>query len=84
MEFHLVDYIGYAASILVALSLTMKHIIKLRVINFIGCTLFTIYGVMIDSWPVALTNGFIACVNVVYLTAMYREFRKNGRSKFDE
>lgn len=70
-----IEVLGYAASIMVALSLTMKDIIKLRVLNFIGCTLFTGYGLMIDSMPVVLTNGFIACVNVYFLLKMRRENR---------
>jgi hypothetical protein len=28
---------------------------------------------MIDAWPVALTNGFIACVNVYFLVKMQKE-----------
>ncbi len=69
----MVEFLGYAASIMVAISLTMKDIVKLRVLNFIGCTLFAAYGLMIDSWPVVLTNGFIACVNVYFLSKMYQE-----------
>ncbi len=28
----------------------MKDIVRLRVLNFIGCALFTAYGIMIDAW----------------------------------
>lgn len=76
----MVELLGYAASIMVALSLTMKDIVKLRVLNFIGCALFTAYGLMIDSWPVVLTNGFIACVNVYFLTKMWRAKIDNENS----
>ncbi|EGU37570.1 uroporphyrinogen decarboxylase [Vibrio sp. N418] len=76
MDFNGVELLGYAASIMVALSLTMKDIIKLRVINFFGCALFTAYGLMIDSWPVVLTNGFIACVNVYFLVKMHQDKHK--------
>ncbi|MCL9779871.1 YgjV family protein [Vibrio sp. S4M6] len=62
-----IEAIGYAASIMVAISLTMKDIIKLRILNFIGCGLFVTYGIAIEAWPVVLTNGFIAVVNVYYL-----------------
>ena len=48
MEFNMVEILGYAASIMVAISLTMKDIVRLRVLNFIGCALFTAYGIMID------------------------------------
>lgn len=73
MEMNMVEILGYAASIMVAISLTMKDIVKLRILNFIGCGLFTAYGLMIDSWPVVLTNGFIACVNVYFLAKMQQE-----------
>lgn len=73
MEFNMVEILGYSASIMVAISLTMKDIVRLRVLNFIGCTLFTAYGVMIDAWPVVATNGFIACVNIYFLAKMQKE-----------
>ena len=73
MEMNMVEILGYAASIMVAISLTMKDFVKLRILNFVGCALFTAYGLMIDSWPVVLTNGFIACVNVYFLAKMQQE-----------
>ncbi|HAS6393807.1 TPA: YgjV family protein [Vibrio vulnificus] len=73
MEMNMVEILGYAASIMVAISLTMKDIVRLRVLNFIGCALFTAYGLMIDAWPVVVTNGFIACVNVYFLAKMQQE-----------
>ena len=69
----MVEILGYAASIMVAISLTMKDIVRLRVLNFIGCALFTAYCLMIDAWPVVVTNGFIACVNVYFLAKMQSE-----------
>ncbi|EGU42257.1 MULTISPECIES: YgjV family protein [Vibrio] len=76
MEFNMVEILGYAASIMVAISLTMKDIVRLRVLNFIGCALFTAYGVMIDAWPVVATNGFIACVNIYFLAKMQKEKKR--------
>ncbi|MGF1688778.1 YgjV family protein [Photobacterium japonica] len=71
MIMNTVEMLGYLSSIIVALSLTMKDIIKLRVLNFIGCSLFAIYGLMIDAWPVAATNGFIAGVNIYFIARIY-------------
>lgn len=73
MEMNMVEILGYAASIMVAISLMMKDIVRLRVLNFIGCALFTAYGLMIDAWPVVVTNGFIACVNIYFLAKMQQE-----------
>jgi len=63
----LVDIIGYAAMIALMISFTVKDIKKLRIINTIGCILFVIYGFMINSWPIIITNAFIASVNLYYL-----------------
>ncbi|ELV8553738.1 YgjV family protein [Vibrio fluvialis] len=73
MDMNMVEIMGYAASIGVAISLTMKDIVKLRVLNFIGCALFVVYGLMINAWPVVATNAFIACVNVYFLFKMQQE-----------
>ncbi|MBY8232563.1 YgjV family protein [Vibrio fluvialis] len=73
MDMNMVEIMGYAASIGVAISLTMKDIVKLRVLNFIGCALFVVYGLMINAWPVVATNTFIACVNVYFLFKMQQE-----------
>jgi hypothetical protein len=62
-----IEWVGYLASLLVALSLTMSSIIKLRWINLVGAVLFTIYALIINALPVALVNGFISVVNVYFL-----------------
>ncbi|MDW6004319.1 YgjV family protein [Vibrio mangrovi] len=67
MNANTVEIIGYAASLMVALSFTMKDIIKLRIVNCIGCLLFVAYGLIIDSWPVILANMFITGANIYYL-----------------
>jgi hypothetical protein len=72
------EIIGYAASILVAVSLMMSKIVTLRIINLVGAALFSLYGILIQSIPVAAMNGFIVLVNLYYLFQMYhdREFFK--------
>lgn len=70
---NLLEFFGYIASIVTAVSLTMNSIIRLRWINMIGSAMFCIYGFMIGALPVALLNLFIAFVNVYYLFKIYRE-----------
>ncbi|MDN3697148.1 MULTISPECIES: YgjV family protein [Vibrio] len=67
MEFDWVEWFGYLASLVVLVSLTMTSIIKLRVINFIGCLLFAAFAYFIDSYPTMLMNLGIAGINVYYL-----------------
>lgn len=66
------ELIGYVASILVALSLAMSSILKLRVISLFGAIAFTVYGILIGALPVALANLFIVFVNIYYLWTMRR------------
>lgn len=70
------EIIGYIASLLIAISLMMRSILKLRVINLIGAVFFTAYGLVIHSYPVAAVNGFIVIIDLYYLAQMLtaREF----------
>ena len=68
---NLIEVIGYLASVLVAISLMMSSIVKLRIINLIGSLIFTFYGIIISAYPVALVNGFIVIVNVYYLIEIF-------------
>lgn len=64
------EIIGYVASLLVAISLTMSSILKLRVINLIGSLVFSIYGLLIQAYPVAVMNFFIVMIDLYYLVQM--------------
>ena len=67
----LIQIIGYAGSVLVAVSLMMNSIIKLRIFNLIGSIIFSIYGFIIGAIPVGLLNGFVALVNIYYLIEIF-------------
>lgn len=69
----MIEWVGYAASIMIALSLIMTDIVKLRIINTIGCILFTIYGFSVKAYPVGIINAFIIFVNSYYLYKFYKE-----------
>ena len=90
MEFDWVEWFGYLASMVVLISLTQSSIIKLRVINFIGCLLFASFAYFIDSVPTIFMNLSIACINVYYLYQMYtskEEFKiisASGESEYFE
>ncbi|HEX2208709.1 MAG TPA: hypothetical protein VHG93_13565 [Longimicrobium sp.] len=66
------EVIGYAASALVAVSLMMSSILRLRLINLAGSAAFALYGVLIHAYPVAAMNGFIVLINLFYLYRMLR------------
>lgn len=68
-----VEIIGYVGSVLVAVSLMMSSLVKLRWINLAGALTFAVYGGLVGAYPVMAVNGFICVVNVVYLWRMSRQ-----------
>ncbi len=62
-----IEWVGYVASAMLMISFMMKNINKLRIFNSVGCLLFVIYGFLIGSYPVIITNTFIVGVNLYYL-----------------
>jgi len=60
-----IDIIGYFASILVLISFIATSIIKIRLINLVGCIFFVWYGITIQAWPVAGFN-FVLCLVQIY------------------
>ncbi len=74
----LLEAFGYLASVLIALSLMMSNIKRLRWINLFGAAAFSTYGYFIDAYPVFLLNGWIALVDIYYLIRIYQE-----KDKFD-
>ncbi|MEX0331518.1 MAG: GNAT family N-acetyltransferase [Puniceicoccaceae bacterium] len=74
MDTHLLyELIGYTASLLVVISLMMRAIVKLRIVNMIGAFTFSIYGLLIESIPVAAMNGFIVLINIYFLIQVFRD-----------
>lgn len=74
-----IEIMGYVASVMVAISLTMKDIVKLRILNFVGCSFFVVYGLMINALPVVATNLFIAIVNIYFLIKMHQEKKQQDK-----
>lgn len=73
MEPHLIhELIGYTASVLIAVSLMMSAVVRLRVVNMIGAFLFAVYGILIGSIPVLAMNGLIVFINIYHLWKIYR------------
>lgn len=61
------ELVGYVASALVVLSLAMTSVVRLRMISLVGSVAFVVYGVLIGSAPIVLTNVAIAGLNVWFL-----------------
>ena len=62
-----IEWLGYIATFLVAVSFLCKSMTRLRAINALGATLFVIYSLIISAYPVALLNAFLVGVNLYQL-----------------
>jgi len=51
----------------IVISITMKSILRLRLIGLIGSITFLVYGVLIDALPLVLTNVVIIAVHAYFL-----------------
>lgn len=65
------ELLGYLASILVAISLMMSSVLKLRLINLAGAIAFFVYGLLIGAYPIAAVNAVIVLVNLYFLYRIY-------------
>jgi hypothetical protein len=64
-----IEWVGYLASILIIWSFMLTNMRTLRMINALGCLAFVAYGFLLQiSWPIVITNVFIFCVHIYYLT----------------
>lgn len=55
---------GYISMIVVVISMMMKDIKWLRIINSISCAMFIVYGLLIVSYPVVILNSIVILINV--------------------
>lgn len=69
----ILESIGYLGSVLIAISLTMKSLLRLRLFNLAGALVFTIYGLLIHAYPIAALDGFIVIIDLYYLIQMWQQ-----------
>jgi hypothetical protein len=73
------ELVGYLASALVVVSLTMTSVVRLRIISLVGSITFVVYGTLIGSTPIVITNALIAVINVWFLRREFASGTTSGR-----
>ncbi|MBK8520129.1 MAG: YgjV family protein [Chitinophagaceae bacterium] len=68
--------LGYLAFIFLAVSLWVNNDIKFRWINSLGSLSFVFYGILIQAFPIVLTNGVLFAINMYFLFKIYRRQEK--------
>lgn len=72
----LAQLLGYFAFIFLAVSLWVNNDIKFRWINSLGSLCFVFYGILIEAFPIVLTNGVLLAINIYFLFKIYRRQEK--------
>jgi hypothetical protein len=81
------EILGYLASVLLAISLLINNDLKFRWLNTFGNISFISYGVIINAFPLILTNSILLIINLYRLVKIYRtkedfdllEFNEGGK-----
>jgi hypothetical protein len=62
-----IEGLGYVATIVTLISMMVKDMVFLRVINSVGCLLWIGYGMMTESIPVLIVNTVILGIHIFKL-----------------
>ncbi len=79
-------WLGYLATLLLAISLLVNNDLKFRWLNLGGCVAFIFYGAVLQAIPIVITNALLLCINAYFLFQIYSrkelfeilEFNKAG------
>lgn len=77
----LIQGAGYLASLLPAFSLIVTNGLRFRWLNTGGCLAFIVSGILINAFPVILTNAILFFIHVVAVVKIYcrkEKFRAGG------
>jgi hypothetical protein len=64
------DLIGWAGSALLVWSLLQTRLLRLRLINLVGCVVLIFFNAALAVWPMVGLNVVLAIINIVYLRTM--------------
>ncbi len=59
-----VELWGYISMIVVVISMLMKDIKLLRILNTVSCAMFIVYGVFMNAMPIILLNSIVIVINL--------------------
>jgi len=68
----LLDLVGWIGSAILVWSLLQSRILRLRLINLVGCVILIAFNLLAGVWPMVGLNVVLAVINVVYLQKMLR------------
>ena len=78
-----VEMIGIVSTLFVLVSMlfkttTIKGSIIIRSFNFVGSSIFIVYGCLLPAISTAILNGALAIINGYHLIMLIKEIKKSG------
>ena len=77
------EWLGIVASVFILVSFLTTNQIKTRIINFVGCVVFVVYGFLLPAYSTAFMNLAMIVVHIVFLTKYFVK-RKREKAPKDE
>lgn len=79
MDNNAVEVVGYVAMAILVVSFIPRELRWVRIINFIGCVLFVIYGILLGwKYPLIISNGIIALIQCYHLLRKKKPAKKEN------
>jgi len=66
------EIIGWIATVFIIISFLQKEIIKLRLFSLVGAILWTLYGLIGQSWSIVFLNVMIILIQVFWIVKLIR------------
>jgi hypothetical protein len=66
------EIIGWIATVFIIISFLQKAIIKLRLFSLVGAILWTLYGLIGQSWSIVFLNVMIILIQVFWIVKLIR------------
>ena len=67
------EIIGYVGSAFVLASFLMASVVRLRIINSVGCIVSVVYGLLIHAYPTVIMNAALLLINIFFLLRMSKQ-----------
>lgn len=67
-----IDALGWVGSAILVVSLLQAQLLRLRVINLIGCVVLATFNGIIEVWPMVGLNITLALINIWFIVQMAR------------
>ena len=74
------EIFGYIGTALVIISMTMKDVVKLRIINMSGACINLIYAIICNTWPVAVLNLCLLVINMYHTLVFWHNRSKEKKA----